>query len=73
MSNCIDERVVLFVAAYFANEESGIEDQSKDQEEKEYDPENKQRHFPQVENDPTDVQRNCQRDKACPKRDEESY
>ena len=43
MSNCVDERVMLFVAADFANEESGVEDQSKDQKKREYDAENKQR------------------------------
>jgi len=68
----MDERVVLFVATYFADEESRVQDQSKDQDEEKYDPENKQRDFAPVEQYPTDIQRDRQRDQARAQRDEES-
>jgi hypothetical protein len=69
----IDECVVLFVAAYLADEESRVQDQSEDQHEKKYDPENKQRDFTPVEQYPTDVQRDRQSNQARAERDEESY
>ena len=52
----IDERVVLFVAPDLADQECRVEHQAKDQDHKEYDPENQQHDFTQVENYPTDVE-----------------
>jgi hypothetical protein len=70
MGDGIDKCIVLLVAPDLTNQESGIEDQAKDDEEKEDDPKNKQRHLAPVEDDPTDIERNCQRNETSSKRDE---
>ena len=73
MCDGVDECVVLFVAADLANQKCRVEEDSKDQDKEEYDPENQQRHFTPVEQDPTNIQRDRQRDKTRAERDEESY
>src|SRR5258705_13852147 len=70
MSDSIDKCIVLLVAADLTNQESGIEDQAEDDEDEEDDPKNKQGHLAPVENDPTDIERNCQRNETSSKRDE---
>lgn len=71
MSDGIDESVVLFVAAYFSNQEGGIEYQAGNyQGEKDY-AKNEQGNFAGVQQNPTDVQRHGNRDETSPERYEE--
>ena len=52
----VDEAVVLFVAADFADQEDGVEDQAGDDGDEENNAEEKQYAFAPVEDDPADVQ-----------------
>ena len=67
----VDEGVVLFVAADFADEEDGVEDEARDDDAEEADPQHQERHLAPVEQNPTDVQSHGQPDQARPQRDEE--
>src|SRR5688500_9103 len=73
MCDCVDESIVLLVATDLSDQESRVEHESKDQNEKKDDPKNKQGHFAPVENYPTDVQRDRKRDKTRTQRDKECY
>src|SRR5256714_12976746 len=67
----VDEGVVLLVASDFADEEDRVEDESGDDDAEEDDAQHEQGDFTPVEQNPTDVQRQGQPDKACTERDEE--
>ena len=69
----IYKSIVLFVAADFANKKGCIEDQTDDYDEEEYNSKNKESYFAPVEQNPANIQRNCQRHQASAQRDEESY
>jgi hypothetical protein len=73
MRDGVDERIVLLVAPDLTNQESRIENYAEDQHDKEDDAENQERHFTPVENNPTDIQRHGECDKARAQRDEERY
>ena len=64
MRDCIDETVVLFIAANFSNQKNRIQRQpGNDQNEKD-DAENQQRDLSPVKHNPADVQGYCQNDQA---------
>ena len=66
----VDETVVLFVAADFADEEAGVDDHAADDRGKKNHAEEKQDGFAAVEDDPADVERDGERDEAHAQRDE---
>ena len=68
MSDSVNEGIVLLVAPDFADQESCIQNQSRNDQEEKYDAENKEGHLAPVENDPTHVQSDGDRDQACAER-----
>ena len=70
MRDGVDERVVLLVASYLADQERRVEHESEDQDVEKDDTENEQRHFAPVEYDPAHVQRDRERDETRAERDE---
>jgi hypothetical protein len=73
MSNRVDKSIVLLVAAYLANEEGSVENETSDyQQEKDY-AENQQGDFARVEQNPANIQRHSQRDQTSAERYEECY
>ena len=70
VGDCVDEAVVLLVAADFAHEEACIQDQPKNDGGEEKYAEEKQDVFAPVENDPADIQRQSERDQANAQDDE---
>jgi hypothetical protein len=73
MRDGVDESVVLFVAADFANEECCIENQAKDDCQKKDYAQYEKCHLSPVEQNPTDIQGNCERNQASAQCDEERY
>ena len=73
VSDRVNERIVLFVASYLANEESGVEDDTGDDQEEKDDAKNQQRDFAGVEQNPANIQRDSQRHQASAQGDEEGY
>src|SRR5688572_16432460 len=71
VSDGVNERVVLLVAAYFADQERRVEHQSEDDQVKKDDSQNEQRDLAPVENNPTHTQRHRERNKTRAQRDEE--
>src|SRR5205085_1359065 len=67
------ESVVLLIATYLADQKGCVEHNAKDQDHKKHHPEDEQHDFTEVENDPTNVQRNRQRDQTRAQRDKECY
>ena len=73
VSDGIDERIVLFVATYLADQKSRVQYDAEDQYDKENNAENQQRDFTPVENNPTDIQRHGECDEARTERNEERH
>ncbi len=71
--NGIQEAVLLLVAAHFADQEDGIEDESDDQESKKRDADDQRGEAAPVENDPAKLERDGNADQADTERDEEEY
>src|SRR5262249_39669486 len=69
--NCIDKTVVLFVSAYFPDEEDCVQHDADDDRHEEDDAEDQLRNLTPVENNPPDVERDCECDQTCTKRNEE--
>ena len=72
MGDCVDEAIVLLVAADFAHQETRIEDQAENDRREENDAEDKKNVFAPVEDDPADVQREGESDQANAQNDKES-
>src|SRR5690606_30984605 len=62
--NGIEECVLLFAAANFADEKCRVKDKAGYYHRKKYDAENEQRDFANVKQDPTDIQHDRDRDQA---------
>lgn len=60
--NSVDEGIMLLVTPDFTNEEGCVDYETKDDREKEDDAKNEECDFAPVENDPTDVERDSERD-----------
>src|ERR1051325_7740801 len=67
----VDERVVLLVSSYLANQERRVEHESEDQHVEKDDAENEQRDFTPVQYDPTNVHRDRECNQTRAERDEE--
>ena len=72
MGNGIDEAVMLFVAANFAHQETGIHDHPGDQEGEEDYAQEEQDAFTPVENDPADIQPHRQQHQANAQHDKKA-
>ncbi len=64
MSHCVDKAVVLLIQLDFTHQETCIQDQSENNRCKEENAEKEEHALAPVENDPSDVQRDGQRDQA---------
>ena len=71
MSDGVDEAVMLFVAANFTDQKTGIHDHPGDQQGEENYAEKKQNPFAPVEDDPADIQSDRQQYQANAQNDEE--
>lgn len=70
VSDSVDEAVVLFVAPDFADQEDRVQDQSGDDEQEEDNAQYEQGDLPPMQDNPPDVERHRQRDKADAQNDE---
>ena len=71
MGDGVDEAVVLLVQFNFTNQETSVEDQSKNNCEKEEHAEEEQHSLTPVEDDPSNVQCDSQRNEANPQSEKE--
>src|SRR5215471_6979617 len=71
MRHGVNKTVVVLTASHLSHEEDCIYHHSRNQESKEHDPEKQQHAFAPVEDDPTDVERDCERHQADAQNDEE--
>lgn len=71
VSDGVDEAIVLLVAADFANQKERVQDHAGNDRGEENDAEEQEHRFAPIQDDPTDVQRDRQRNQAHAQRDEE--
>ena len=71
MRDGVDEGVVLFVAADFADQEGGVQDHADDDDERQQRAEEQQDAGVPAQQHPADVEQNDDRDEADAERDEE--
>src|ERR1700733_4029636 len=69
----VDEAVLLLVAAHFAHQKDGVEDESYDQQGEEGDAYDERRDTPPVEDQPAELQGNGDAHQADAERDEEEH
>src|ERR1700745_1717671 len=72
MGDGIDKTVMVLAAPHLPHQEDRVHHHSCNQKSKEHDPEKQQHTLAPIEDDPTDVKRNCQRDQADASDDEEN-
>ena len=73
MRDGVEKAVLLFVSVNFANQENGVDDDSGDDQGKEDDAEDERNDLAPVEDDPGDVQRDCQPNQAGAQGHEKRY
>lgn len=72
VSNGIDKAIVLFVAANFANQKSGVEYEAGSDRAKKDDPEKNLNIMLPIQNDPAEADGNCNRGQHHPERKKEN-
>jgi hypothetical protein len=66
MRDRIQKRVVLLIAPYLSHEKDRIQDQARDDEGEENYPDHEKHNLARIQEDPSDVQSNCQTGKGYP-------
>src|SRR4029077_6833281 len=71
MRNCVDKTVVLFISVYFPYEKNRVQHDTNDDRHEKDDAEDQLRNLAPIENNPSDVERDCECDQTCTKRNKE--
>src|SRR5690242_8424226 len=73
MGYSVEKGILALIAANFAHQKDGVQDNTRNQQAKENDTQNCQRHGAVIQNDPADVERNSQSDEQRAQGNKEGY